>query len=63
MSLQIGDWVRTETGLEGEIVLVSRLSAFIEVREEKGTRTVSYLLSSLKKIDPPGDENKPPSAN
>ena len=63
MSLQIGDWVRTETGLEGKIVLVSRLSAFIEVLEKTGTRTVSYLLSSLKKIDPPEPANKPPTQN
>ena len=58
MSFEVGDWVRTTTtGLEGRIVLISRLSAFIEVREVEGIRMVSYLLSSLEKIDPPRPEN------
>ncbi len=30
-SLKAGDWVRTKDGREGEIILVSRLSAFVKI--------------------------------
>jgi hypothetical protein len=53
MTLKKGDWVRTDTGLEGKIVLVNRVSAFVEIpAEAKDAPLVSYLLSRLTKIPP-----------
>ena len=57
-SLKVGDWVRTKSGLEGKVVLLHRLSAFIEMSRDSRTTTPSYLLSELTKIDPPKDEKK-----
>ncbi len=52
-SLQRGDWVRTKDGHEGKILLVSRLTAFVEIEGHDELRTVPFLLSELTKIDPP----------
>jgi hypothetical protein len=54
MTLNKGDWVRTDTGEEGKIVLVNRVSAFVEIPAEgKDAPLVSYLISRLTKIAPP----------
>ena len=53
MELQKGDWVRTEKGDVGRIIIISRLSAFVEFSTDNGPRVVSYLISQLTKIDPP----------
>jgi hypothetical protein len=58
MSLQVGDWVRTDTGQEGKVVLVSesRLTAYVETRGDDGESTiVNYLVSQLTKIAPPSN--------
>jgi hypothetical protein len=59
MQLQAGDWVRTEDGKEGVIVMISRLSAFVKLNDKQASKTVSKLLSQLTKIEPrekqPGD--------
>jgi hypothetical protein len=66
MSLQAGDWVKTKQGYSGKILLVSRLSAFVDIQGHDELRTQPYLLSELTKIEPPireggGDErNSPP---
>jgi hypothetical protein len=52
-SLQAGDWVRTASGDEGMIDLLSRLSAFIEFGGKPHSGPSSCLLSELTKIDPP----------
>jgi hypothetical protein len=52
-SLKTGDWVRTPSGQTGKVVLISRLSAFVEVRQAETTHTVTFLLSELTKVDPP----------
>lgn len=52
-SLKAEDWVRAQSGQTGKIVLISRLSAFVEVRENDTPRTVTFLLSELTRIDPP----------
>jgi hypothetical protein len=60
VELQKGDWVRTETGEMGRVVMIYPVSAFVEVHTEgKSTGVVSYLTSQLTKIDPPqqGDPN------
>ena len=57
-TLKVGDWVRTKEGHEGKIVLLHRLSAFIEVPRDNRTTTPSYLLSELTKIEPPKDAKK-----
>jgi hypothetical protein len=51
--LKTGDWVRTPSGETGKIVLVSRLSAFVEMRQGETTRTMTFLLSELTKVEPP----------
>ena len=54
MTLKKGDWVRTDTGEEGKVVLVNRVSAFVEMPAEgKDAPLVSYLISRLTKIAPP----------
>jgi preprotein translocase subunit YajC len=52
-SLKAGDWVHAQSGQTGRIVLISRLSAFVEVNQGETTRTMTFLLSELTKIDPP----------
>jgi hypothetical protein len=51
MQLQVGDWVRTEKGEVAKVVHISRLTAFVEIKQD-GT-LVGYLISQLTKIDPP----------
>jgi hypothetical protein len=54
MTLKKGDWVRTDTGEEGKIVLVNRVSAFVEIPAVgNDAPLVSYLISRLTKIAPP----------
>jgi preprotein translocase subunit YajC len=53
MELQVGDWVKTDTGQAGQVVLISRLSAFVEIQIGGRSTTVSCLLSQLTKIDSP----------
>jgi preprotein translocase subunit YajC len=52
-SLKTGDWVRARSGQTGKIVLISRLSAFVEVKDSETTRTMTFLLSELTRVDPP----------
>jgi len=47
--------VRAQSGQTGKIVLISRLSAFVEVQQDDGKHTVTFLLSELTRIDPPSD--------
>ena len=54
-SLKSGDWVRARSGQTGKIVLISRLSAFVEVQQDDDKHTVTFLLSELTRIDPPSD--------
>ena len=61
-TLKVGDWVRTASGREGKIVLISRMSAFLELQDRPENRAVSFLLSELTKMEPP-PENNPPSAH
>jgi hypothetical protein len=57
-TLQVGDWVQTKSGHEGKILLISRLSAFIEIEGHDEMRTRPYLLSELSKVDPPTNSDK-----
>jgi hypothetical protein len=52
-SLQSGDWVCTDTGAVGQIILVSGLSAFVDIKQDKSSYTATCLLSKLTKIDEP----------
>jgi hypothetical protein len=60
-SLQAGDWVRAHTGHIGKIILISRLSAFVDVHYGDKTHTMTFLLSELSKIDPPHAGDQSPS--
>jgi hypothetical protein len=54
MELQNGDWVKTESGDVGTVVLIDGLSAFVEFETQGTDRSIKqYLLSALCKIDPP----------
>ena len=57
-TLQVGDWVRTTSGHEGKILLISRLSAFIEIEGHDEMRTRPFLLSELTKVEPPTKSEK-----
>jgi hypothetical protein len=52
-SLRVGDWVRTACGDEGQVDLLSRLSAFIEFWGQPHRGQSSCLQSELTKIDRP----------
>lgn len=52
-TLSAGDWVRAGSGQVGKIILVSRLSAFVELYDGGAKHTTTFLLSELAKIDPP----------
>ena len=56
-SLQTGDWVRAPSGQTGKIILISRLSAFVEVHQDETPRTETYLLSELIRVDPPHERS------
>jgi hypothetical protein len=51
-----GDWVQTDTGLEGQVVHVVRLTAFVEVHFNGGNETLPFLLSELSRVDPHEEE-------
>ena len=57
-TLKVGDWVRTKEGHEGKILLIARLSAFVEIEGHDEMRTRPFLLSELTKVDPPTKSNK-----
>jgi preprotein translocase subunit YajC len=52
-SLQPGDWVRTDSGTVGQIVLVDRLTAFVDIQRDKTSYIATFLVSKLTKIDEP----------
>jgi hypothetical protein len=58
MELKVGDWVRTKDGHGGKILLISRLSAFIDIQGHDEMRTRPYLLSELTRIEPPNEPKK-----
>ena len=45
--------MRAGSGQVGKIILVSRLSAFVELYDGGAKHTTTFLLSELAKIDPP----------
>jgi hypothetical protein len=53
MPLHAGDWVQTRDGYSGKVLLVSRLSAFVDIEGHDELRAKPYLLSELTKLDPP----------
>ena len=63
MKLRKGDWVRTEKGEVGKVVLISRLTAFVEVKSaDNQSRIISCLASQLTRIDPAQDNHGQPKA-
>jgi hypothetical protein len=59
MLLQVGEWVRTDTGIEGKVVLISanRITAFVEIQSAGKENIIkNYLLSSLTRIERPTKE-------
>lgn len=57
-TLQVGDWVQTKAGHEGTILLISRLSAFVEIEGHDEMLTRPYLLSELIKVESLEKPNK-----
>jgi hypothetical protein len=57
-TLQVGNWVQTKAGHEGTILLISRLSAFVDIEGHDEMRTRPYLLSELSKVDAPIKSDK-----
>jgi hypothetical protein len=53
MPFQAGDWVRTKSGYKGKILLISRMSAFIDIQGHDEMRAQPHLMSELTKVDPP----------
>jgi hypothetical protein len=58
---QVGDWVRTKDGHEGRVLLVSRLTAFLDYGNESKGGPAGCLLSDLIKIEAPSpsSDNSP----
>lgn len=63
MDLKVGDRVRTASGKEGKITLISRMSAFVDLDDKSTGRSPSYLLSELTKIEPPKDQKNSPATH
>jgi hypothetical protein len=57
-SLKVGDWVQTKEGHEGKVLLISRLSAFVDIEGHDEMRTRPFLLSELTKVDQPIQSDK-----
>ena len=55
-AIQKGDWVRTEDGQVGLVVLVDRVSAFVQIEGDKKTTAIAFLLSTLTKIERTEDQ-------
>jgi hypothetical protein len=51
--LQLGDWVRTEFGITGRVILINRMTAFVGIENESHCYTVACLLSELIKTQRP----------
>jgi preprotein translocase subunit YajC len=49
--LKVGDWVQTKPGAVGQIVLIARQTAFVEI--VKDATMVGFLMSELIKVEPP----------
>ena len=43
-------WIRTKDGYTGKILLVARMSAFIDIRGNDELRAKPYLLSELDAV-------------
>jgi hypothetical protein len=64
MTLEPGEWVRTESGEVGTVVHSARLSVFVQLASDGGPDSVkAYLLSELTRIDPPQSPGGPTGAN
>lgn len=64
MTLEPGEWVRTESGEVGTVVHTARLSVFVQLATELGPESVkAYLVSELTRIDPPQSPGGPAGAN
>ncbi len=54
MTLQAGDWVKTEKGEVGKVVHISRLTIFVALTvDENNDRIEAYLESQLTKVERP----------
>jgi hypothetical protein len=63
MSLQVGDWVRTENGEVGRVVHIYRLSAFVDLKGNRKDEDIkAYLVSNLTRIDSPHGKSSGSSA-
>jgi hypothetical protein len=61
MELQKGDWARTEKGAIGNVVLINRETAFIELMSaQEGATIIGFLKSQLTKVDPPEKQSASP---
>ena len=58
MVFQVGEWVRTSTGITGELILLDRMSAFVLSWEGDTQLLSSHLLSGLVKADPPAEHRE-----
>ena len=60
--LKNGDWVRTDKGEVGKVVLISERDqrAYVDqVQHRIGAALISFPVASLTKIDPPSDQDPP----
>jgi hypothetical protein len=48
-----GDWVKTESGDIGQIALVSRMSAFVDIQRDEKMESFNCLLSELDAVSKP----------
>jgi hypothetical protein len=60
MDLEPGAWVRTQAGEVGQIVTITKMSAFVKVEGEPAPENVRlFLLSELTRVDPPHEPKGP----
>jgi hypothetical protein len=52
MEVQLGDWVKTESGDLGKVVHISRLTIFVTIDVLGDKRVYPFLESQLTRIDP-----------
>ncbi len=65
MEFKDGDRVQTDSGLNGRIISINKLTAFVELELNGGKEVLPILLSELMRIDPPqpptGPTQRPPT--
>jgi preprotein translocase subunit YajC len=55
MEFQLGDWVRTDSGLKGRVVDLNDQSSLVELLQDAVFHRLAFSHYRLTRIEPPND--------